>query len=103
LMKRTLTISLDTDWLWRALLPRIAGHIIRASLKIGQPFLATIPKSLARLRGVAAALLSVSSAASDAKPSGLLARSWSIGSTALAVLVLLTLYVLAYLFWNVHT
>ena len=103
LMKRTLTISLDTDWLWRALLPRIAGHIIRASLKIGQPFLATILKSLARLRGVAAALLSVSSAAPDAKPSGLLARSWSIGSTALAVLVLLTLYVLAYLFWNVHT
>ena len=103
LMKRTLTISLDTDWLWRALLPRIAGHIIRASLKIGQPFLATIPKSLAHLRGVAAALLSVSSAASDAKPSGLLARSWSIGSTALAVLVLLTLYVLAYLFWDAHT
>ncbi len=103
LMKRTLTISLDTDWLWRALLPRIAGHIIRANLKIGQPFLATILKSLARLRGVAAALLSVSSAAPDAKPSGLLARSWSIGSTALAVLVLLTLYVLAYLFWNVHT
>ncbi len=96
LMKRTLTISLDADWLWRALLPWATHQILRAGLQVGRPVLGAVIKTLRSLRETAVALLSSSSAASDAKPSGSLARSWSIGSTALAVLVLLTLYVLAY-------
>jgi len=97
LMKRTLTISLDVDWLWRALLPRAMRQVARAGYWIGQPVLASALKSLHGLQKIASTLLSSSSASSHTRHSGFFARAWSIGSTARAVAVLLTVYVLVYL------
>lgn len=93
MMKRTLTISLDMDWLWRVLLFRAAN---RASLAFGAisrfASMATL-KALDRLRTLAARHMSVGDGASR---SGVFARTWPIGSTALWIAMLLTVYLFAY-------
>ena len=95
LMQRTLTISLDTDWLWRVALYSLArrayaglagaGHAIEARLR------AAIGGAIARLQRY------LDSPASDrAGRLEIFSRAQPIGSTALWIAVLLTGYVLAY-------
>jgi len=86
-MQRTLTITLDVDWLWRWLLPRL--------WQLGTRF-----ADAARARG--AAMLRPRAAAFGRRLSsqfgsdGLFGRSWQIGTTALWVAVLLLGYVAIY-------
>ncbi|MDJ0792980.1 MAG: Na(+)/H(+) antiporter subunit D [Woeseiaceae bacterium] len=91
LMKRTLTISLDTDWLWRVLAFRIAtkGYVFFASLGISLQ--TRIGGGLNALRNRAEMHFG-----SRMPKAGVFARSWPIGTTALWIAVLLTGYVLVY-------
>ncbi|RBP51238.1 Na(+)/H(+) antiporter subunit D [Arenicella xantha] len=93
LMQRTLTISLDTDWLWRVLFNRVArwctAIIISVQTKLGQ----LTDKLLAALKLGAQARFSDNPHSARA---GVFARAWSIGTTALWIAILLTAYVLVY-------
>ncbi len=91
LMKRTLTISLDTDWLWRVLLFRIARAIYLGGASLGTAVQTRINARLDALRLRAEALFG-----SRPTQAGVFARAWSIGTTALWIAVLLTAYVLVY-------
>jgi multicomponent Na+:H+ antiporter subunit D len=87
LMRRTLTISLDTDWLWRILLRRTGESILVLLGAWGrqlQRFLSTLvdrvgPRLMRQLSSV-----------------GALGGTWQIGTTALWIAVLLTAYLLIY-------
>lgn len=95
LMKRTLTISLDTDWIWRVLLYRLGNGIYTLLSRMGAALAAAVDRTLAALRRRSQRY--VGSADEPGEDSGLLARSWAIGTTALWIAVLLTGYVLFYL------
>ncbi len=92
LMKRTLTISLDTDWLWRVLLNRIARAVYTTVASIGIALQTRIGGSLDALRKRAGDHFGT-----GLSRAGVFARAWSIGTTALWIAVLLTAYVLFYL------
>jgi multicomponent Na+:H+ antiporter subunit D len=87
LMRRTRTISLDTDWLWRVLAARAVAHLLSRLAGLGR-----------RLSGLAGTLRG------RALPplerllggSGALGRTWQVGTTALWIVVLLTAYVSLY-------
>ena len=87
LMKRTLTISLDTDWLYRRALP--------AAWRWSE-------KVLSELRARAAKDLSAAGRQISAwleahwGTEGVFARSWPISTTAVWIALLLTAYVLVY-------
>jgi multicomponent Na+:H+ antiporter subunit D len=95
LMKRTMTISLDTDWLWRR-----AGHSL---LKVVEKAFGSMGEVLAiqkeRLQNflhlMAVRYLGQPHTA-DSKERGVFARSWTVGSTALWIAALLSAYVLLY-------
>ncbi|MDJ0812776.1 MAG: Na(+)/H(+) antiporter subunit D [Woeseiaceae bacterium] len=95
LMKRTLTISLDTDWLWRVLLYRIGRALTATTAAIGNGVAGITQSLLSRLQSLA--IRHMSTGANKEKP-GVFARTWPIGSTALWIAVLLTGYVLVYYF-----
>jgi len=96
LMKRTDTVSLDIDWLWRHGGPS-AGRtlstvvvsplqvIVTRIMKAGQAFFVHLS---VRYLGQAHT--------ADSDERGLFARSWPIGTTALWIAILLSAYVLAY-------
>lgn len=93
LMQRTRTISLDTDWLWRRLLPALWLQMNRAWLVASghlQSFAATLGGKLA------SALNNSVGAHRDGNGRGIFARSWTITTTGLWIAVLLTGYVLVY-------
>jgi multicomponent Na+:H+ antiporter subunit D len=79
-LRRTLTISLDVDWIYRKLLPRLG--------RLGERVVAAALRGASRAedacRGGAYAL-----AARLNGPQGVLSRTWRAGSTALWMLVLL--------------
>ena len=79
-LRRTRTITLDVDWLWRRALPAVAGALLSASQALG----AACHASSSRL--VAGALDRVRQAHG---PDGILARTWSIRSMGLWMLVML--------------
>ncbi|MBI2294080.1 MAG: Na(+)/H(+) antiporter subunit D [Betaproteobacteria bacterium] len=86
-LRRTLTITLDVDWLYRKLGPSlcagIAGRLARALVAIG--------RSASSLRsGVLGALHR------HHGPQGVLARTWPTGSMALWAVILLLAYLLLY-------
>ncbi len=93
LMKRTLTISLDTDWFWRVLAFRASslgyGLIAAIGARLGDGVVA----SLGRLGRIGRHLLGV---AGEDESRGVFARAWPIGTTALWIAVLLSAYVLVY-------
>ena len=95
LMKRTETISLDTDWLWRVALYRTALGLSAAGRAIGGRLSAVTNGLLARLQTLATRHLSVGN---GGERGGVFARAWPIGSTALWIAVLLTAYILFYYF-----
>jgi len=85
LMRRTPTVTLDFDWFWRVALLRVA----RALLAAGEA-----------MRGAAARTLAAASAWLSLRfgalfgTGGVFSRSWAIGTTALWLALLLTVYVL---------
>lgn len=88
-MQRTLTISLDVDWVWRRGLPRAW----RRSAKFADRVLQRLQASGSRVRrGTGEVLMHALT------PAGMLGRSWQIGTTALWVAVLLVAYVVIYVF-----
>ena len=95
LMKRTMTISLDTDWFWRraaVYLFRIIGRILGS---IGE----VIGQQRARLQNflhlIAVRYLGQPHT-TDSRERGVFARSWPVGTTALWIAALLSVYVLLY-------
>ncbi|GAB3307547.1 monovalent cation/H+ antiporter subunit D [Haliea atlantica] len=86
-MQRTLTVSLDVDWLWRRGLPRLA-------LWTAQVF----GPGLQSLRKGAQSLWQRVDRSSDYTMghTGPLGRSWEIGTTALWIVLLLMIYVVLY-------
>ena len=95
MMKRTETISLDADWLWRraapAVLTVLAGILGRIQEMSGQAVTVT-QASFARF---ASRYLGQPHTA-DSDERGVFARSWPIGTTALWIAILLSAYVLLY-------
>jgi multicomponent Na+:H+ antiporter subunit D len=91
LMKRTLTISLDTDWLWRVLLLRTATAAYTAITLLGTSLQGHIGKRLDALLARAE-----SHFGGGQTRAGVFARTWSIGATALWIALLLTAYVFVY-------
>jgi multicomponent Na+:H+ antiporter subunit D len=95
LMKRTDTVSLDIDWLWRRGLPSAANTLARLArplqgftsdaLKTGQAFFVHLSVRYLGQPHTA-----------DSEERGLFARSWPIGTTALWIAILLSTYVLVY-------
>jgi multicomponent Na+:H+ antiporter subunit D len=88
LMKRTLTISLDTDWLWRVVFFRAGTFVYDVAGRVGNALgsVAKAGASLARVRPKQGLL------------SELLSGAQPIATTALWIAMLLTGYVLAYYF-----
>ena len=94
-MKRTDTISLDTDWLWRRAIPGLIRWLA-----------AQLRPALARVQHYRDGLMAFSTHlavrylgqphTADREERGLFARSWPIGTTALWIAVLLSAYVLIY-------
>jgi multicomponent Na+:H+ antiporter subunit D len=95
LMRRTETISLDTDWIWRVLLFNVARFGYSITAATGRRLAGTVESGLGAAREVA--LRYLGSPDSQARP-GVFARTWPIGVTALWIAVLLTAYVLVYYF-----
>jgi multicomponent Na+:H+ antiporter subunit D len=95
LMKRTETISLDTDWFWRVLLFQLGIRAYRAAAAAGRAVSTATASSLSSMRKVARRYLGT--VAQGATP-GVFARAWPIGVTALWIAVLLTGYVVVYYF-----
>jgi len=86
-LRRTLTITLDIDWLYRRLGPAAARILLEASARVGQRaearlrrFFAGVFRNLERHNG----------------PDSTLARTWPTGSMALWVMILLLAYLVAY-------
>jgi multicomponent Na+:H+ antiporter subunit D len=95
LMKRTETISLDTDWIWRVFLSGLGVRAYRFLSAVGSAASASVESFLSRTRNIAKRYLGP--AGQGAGP-GVFARAWPIGVTALWIAVLLTGYVLVYYF-----
>jgi multicomponent Na+:H+ antiporter subunit D len=90
LMKRTLTISLDTDWIWRVFLFRIGRAAYATVARVAGTFESAVKS------GAGAVLTIV-----QRKQGGMLqlfSRAQPIATTALWIALLLTGYVLAYFF-----
>ncbi len=86
-LKRTLTITLDTDWLWRRLLPGFVRRLRGAGAVIGPP--------LDQLQGRASAGLVVGLKRYVGRE-GRLANTWAVRSMALWVVVLMLGYLLLF-------
>ena len=91
-MKRTRTLSLDTDWVWRVLLYRVAGALHGGVAALSDAMRSRIGAVLGALRNKAEAHFSTRLT----ERAGVFARAWSIGTTALWIAVLLTAYVFVY-------
>ncbi len=95
LMKRTETISLDTDWLWRVLLFNVGVRAYRFASLAGRAVSDAATTAIAGfVRGARRYLGTTEEGATP----GVFARAWPIGVTALWIAVLLTAYVLVYYF-----
>lgn len=95
LMKRTATISLDADWLWRraglALL-RLAARMLQS---LGDQVTAGRARAQKVCHRIAVRYLGQPHTA-DSQERGVFARSWPVGTTALWIAGLLSGYVLLY-------
>lgn len=95
LMKRTETISLDTDWLWRR-----AGLALVRLAERGLQYLGGVLAAIRARVEKFAMRMSVrylgQPHTADSKERGVFARSWPIGTTALWIAGLLSAYVLLY-------
>jgi multicomponent Na+:H+ antiporter subunit D len=95
LMRRTETISLDTDWLWRVGLFRLADASLALMTRLGGG-LAAGATWLGGKLGAHGRRLFGSRTLDGRRVHGVFARAWPIGTTALWIAVLLTTYVFFY-------
>jgi len=86
-MKRTLTITLDWDWLYRWLGPRAINQLTRI---LGRWHVQSRIGFLRRLGALFGTLFLYHG------PQGILARTWATGSMVLWVVILLGIYLVAY-------
>ena len=94
LMRRTLTISLDTDWLWRVVMYRAATAAEARLAVIGEVFRSWRLARFATIRTRAELYFDTQDAR---KRVGVFARAWTIRTTAIWIAVLLTGYMLVYI------
>ena len=94
MMKRTLTISLDVDWLWRVPLRSLGRWAYDCAEAIG-PYFANIAKKL--IGDLIQHLKQYLGSNEEGEARGVFARTWSIGTTSLWIAILLTVYVLVFL------
>lgn len=97
LMKRTETISLDTDWLWRRAAPAVISLLEQALHWLDGARQRGLEKCQRFFKNIAVRYLGQPHTA-DSEEEGLFARSWLIGTTALWIAGLLSAYVLLYYF-----
>ncbi|MFQ3246789.1 MAG: multicomponent Na+:H+ antiporter subunit D [Arenicella sp.] len=95
LMRRTRTISLDTDWLWRVALSSVANKLGLVLTGVGNKLESSLSQNLAKLREKMARFFDTQAKYKD-NSDGHPFRSQPIGQTALWIAVLLTAYVLVY-------
>jgi len=95
LMRRTETISLDTDWVWRVLLFQLGVRAYRVASAAGRAVSSAAASSFSGMRNVARRYLGTGE---QGDTPGVFARAWPIGVTALWIAVLLTAYVVVYYF-----
>ncbi len=95
LMKRTLTISLDSDWLWRVVLFKLGKWLLDIGTVIGAQITRAAQSARRNIQAMATRYLG---GRTDERPAGMFAAAWSIGTTALWIAILLTGYVLTYYF-----
>jgi multicomponent Na+:H+ antiporter subunit D len=95
LMRRTETISLDMDWLWRVALFR-ATSLLHAGLAGLGNALTDLSARIGRQLADRGRLLFGSRTSEGRRVQGVFARAWPIGTTALWIAVLLTAYVFFY-------
>ncbi len=86
-LKRTLTITLDTDWLYRVLLSRLAGGATSLGLRASAACAGLLLRIAGALEQPVRALLGVQ---------GLFARTWASGSMAFGMMLFLFALLLAY-------
>ena len=94
-MKRTMTISLDTDWLWRRAAVSILKLIDRALCFMGDLMGQQADRLQKLLQRMTVRYLGQPDTA-DSKERGVFARSWPVGTTAMWIVALLSAYVLMY-------
>ncbi|MEO1244559.1 MAG: Na(+)/H(+) antiporter subunit D [Pseudomonadota bacterium] len=99
LMRRTETISLDTDWVWRVGLSRAMALLGRGLADTGAGIREMLESLRRELDKLARNLLGADRRTTDGER-GYFARSWTIGLTALWIAVLLSAYVLAYYYFS---
>lgn len=97
MMKRTLTISLDTDWLWRILLNKAANITLSVITDLGTHVQSISARQLRLLKKLASRYLGTSLQRDEPESANIFMRSQTIGSTALWIVSLLIGYVLFYL------
>jgi multicomponent Na+:H+ antiporter subunit D len=95
LMKRTMTISLDTDWLWRRAGVSILKLIDRALCFMGNMIGQQADRLQKLLHRLTVRYLGQPDTA-DSKERAVFARSWPVGTTAMWIVALLSAYVLMY-------
>jgi multicomponent Na+:H+ antiporter subunit D len=95
LMKRTDTVSLDVDWLWRRALPSAASALAARARPLQGVTSDALKAGRAILAHMSVRYLGQPHTA-DREERGLFARSWPIGTTALWIAILLSTYVLVY-------
>ncbi|AZG35972.1 MULTISPECIES: Na(+)/H(+) antiporter subunit D [Shewanella] len=95
LMKRTMTISLDTDWLWRRAAFSLFRLIERALSSLGEVVTQQRNRLQKFLQRMAVRYLGQPHTA-DSQERGVFARSWPVGTTVLWIAGLLSAYVLLY-------
>ena len=95
LMKRTETISLDGDWIWRRMIPGMIGWVHRLFSRLGALLAAGVAWLGLRL-GKRGRRLFGTHTEDGRQVNGVFARAWPIGTTALWIAVLLTAYVFFY-------
>ena len=86
-MKRTLTITLDTDWLWRICMKLLANTLLVTMIATNEAFSRSTWPRFDTMR---------TWARRHWGDQGVFARSWTIGTTAIWISVLLSGYVLLY-------
>jgi len=86
-LKRTLTITLDVDWLWRRLLPALAGVAAAVIDATRRAFGAAAAAAVRKVRSAVENSHGLNSP---------LARTWPTSTMALSVLLLLLGYLLLY-------
>lgn len=95
LMKRTETISLDVDWLWRVAAPKVFKRTAKLMAKLKYVSLRLGVTNRKMLRHLTTHYLGQPHTA-DRQERAMFARSWPIGTTALWIAILLSAYVLIY-------